>query len=374
LLLALVVSVRGLGAQETIQIDSLGRKPAAKPDDGGFRWTPLLAPGYNPEMGLLIAGGFLFSAKLGRKDSTLQRSTLSSTVSISTTGAINVSGVLTSFFLQNRLRVLVNVGYKTMPDSYWGVGYDAGLEPTSQDSTTKYHRAWWQVNPRAYWGVRKHLYVGGGVDLNRTIATEVNPTMAADPYYLRYGHDNFNSGLTAAIFYDSRDVAVNAWRGLYLSLTGTFYGSYLGSNNTYQIYLLDYRQYRTLGRPGRTLAWQVKSRLGAKNVPWAELSPLGTGYDLRGYREGRFRDETTLLALVEFRQMFTRSGGRLSRHGFVAWAGGGTLGSSFKDLNGFLPNGGIGYRFELQPRSNVRVDVGFGKKSNGVYFNFTEAF
>jgi len=34
----------------------------------------------------------------------------------------------------------------------------------------------------------------------------------------------------------------------------------------------------------------------------------------------------------------------------------------------------VGYRFEIQPRSNVRVDFGFGERSSGVYFNFTEAF
>jgi hypothetical protein len=35
---------------------------------------------------------------------------------------------------------------------------------------------------------------------------------------------------------------------------------------------------------------------------------------------------------------------------------------------------GLGYRFELQPRSNVRIDIGFGRNSSGIYFNFTEAF
>ena len=367
-----------LAGQETIEVDSVlhpAKDSVAKPDDGRFRWTPLLAPGYTPEMGVLIAGGFLFSDKLGKNTPQLQRSTLSSTVSISSTGAINVSNTLTTFFMENRLRINANLSFKDMPDNYWGVGYDAGLNPNSPDSTTKYDRIWWQVQPRVLWGIKKNLYVGASFDFNRTIANNVNPVMAADPAFVRDGHDNYNTGLGLAIQYDSRDVAVNAWRGLYIALYATFYGTFLGGDNKYQTNLLDYRQYRQLGRKGRTLAWQVKSRIGGHDVPWPELSLLGTGYDLRGYVEGRFRDRTTLLGLVEYRYMFLRdNGARLSRWGWVGWAGGGTLGTDLRSLTGFLPNAGLGLRFELQPRANVRADVGFGHNSHGIYFNFTEAF
>jgi len=174
--------------------------------------------------------------------------------------------------------------------------------------------------------------------------------------------------------YDTRDVAANAWKGVYAGFTMTHYGGWLGGDNQYQTYLLDYRQYQSLGRSGRTLAWQIKSRIGAHNIPWPEFSMLGTGYDLRGYLEGRFRDRSTVIGLAEYRHMFMRSAGRVSRHGFVVWAGGGTLGPDIARLHGFLPNGGFGYRLELQPRSNVRVDFGFGRNSRGIYFNFTEAF
>ena len=39
---------------------------------------------------------------------------------------------------------------------------------------------------------------------------------------------------------------------------------------------------------------------------------------------------------------------------------------------------GVGYRFEVQPRMNLRLDVGFAKELDGwqpaIYFNFNEAF
>ncbi|HUL04657.1 MAG TPA: BamA/TamA family outer membrane protein [Gemmatimonadales bacterium] len=349
---------------------------AGPPDSGKFKITPLLAPAYNPEMQFLIAGGFLLSWKVGNKKQRLliQRSTLSATVSFSSTGAINVSTVLTSFWAEDRLRILLDLAMKDMPDNYWGVGYDAGLDPGEGDATTEYHRRWFKFNPRILWHQNGHIFLGATMDMNLTHASNVNPTMAADPYYQQYGPEMDNVGFGFVVQYDSRDVAVNAWKGLYLGLTGTFYNRSLGGDNVYQIYLLDYRQYHQLGRKGRTLAWQMKARIGGHDVPWPELSMLGTGYDLRGYVEGRFRDRSTLLGLVEYRQMFVRSDNRLSRWGFVGWAGGGSLGTDLSQLTGFLPNAGLGLRFELQPRANVRADVGFGHNSNGVYFNFTEAF
>jgi len=351
-----------------------GPEATTRPDSGGFKITPLLAPAYNPEMQFLIAGGVLLSWKAGRNPVRLQRSTLSSTISISSTGAVNVSNSLTSFWVGDRLRVTADLAFKNMPDNYWGVGYQDGLEPDKGDSTTAYQRQWIKFGARVVWGVAKHWFIGGTFDLNHTIATDVNTAMAADPYYVRYGPDNKNGGLGLAAQYDSRDVATNAWRGMYAGLTATFYDRRLGATDQYQVFLLDYRQYHPLGRDGRTLAWQLKARVVAHEAPWPELSMLGTGYDLRAYVEGRFRERSAVSGVAEYRHMFLRKDGRLSRHGFVAWLGAGTLGRDLSHLTGLLPAAGIGYRLQLQPRGNVRCDFGLGNGSFGIYFNFTEAF
>lgn len=346
----------------------------AKPDDGKFRFTPLLAPAYNPEMEFVIAGGFLLSFKSDKTDSLLPRSTLSATISWGSVGALNLSSKFNSYWMHDKLRVRFDLSLKDMADGYWGVGYDAGLQPTSNDSTTEYTRTWWAIRPAALWAVRPHLYVGGLADFNRTSATDVNPVMAADSAYAATGPVIFNSGLGLAVEYDTRDVPANAWRGIFLSWNAMAYGPFLGGDVSYQTVVLDYRQYLPLGRPGRTLAWQVRSRLSFSDAPWPELSLLGSGYEFRGYREGRFRAPQTLSATAEYRHTFTRSGGRLSRHGFTVFAGLGVLGSQRFKLEGPLPQYGVGYRFELQPRANVRVDFARGKESNAVYFNFQEAF
>jgi hypothetical protein len=66
----------------------------------------------------------------------------------------------------------------------------------------------------------------------------------------------------------------------------------------------------------------------------------------------------------------------------VGWGGVGSIGADVPSFDNWLPNWGVGYRFEVQPRMSVRADVGFGREflESGnvyvpsVYFSFTEAF
>jgi len=179
--------------------------------------------------------------------------------------------------------------------------------------------------------------------------------------------------------FDSRDFPQNAFRGV---LVQGSYAAYVTSNaelGGYQIFDLDYRQYLPIGREGSVLAWALRSRMGFGEIPWGELGMLGSPFDLRGYRWGRYRQKTIAYGMLEYRFTFGAGSGpdgavALSRHGVVGWLGAGTLGSDLGSLEGALPNIGLGYRFAVQGRLNARVDIGVGRESRAVYFNFTEAF
>jgi hypothetical protein len=245
--------------------------------------------------------------------------------------------------------------------------------------TTAYHRFWWQLKATVLNRVVSDLFVGLIVDANRTIATQMNPLMASDPDVLSDGPDNLNVGLGSVVRFDSRDFPQNAYRGVFLQLMHMPYLTFEGNHVGYSIVDFDYRHYLTISRPGSTLAWLVRWRRGIGDVPWSELSVLGSATDLRGYRGGRYRANTTASSIVEYRYMFIRGHSpdgsvQLSRHGVVGWLGAGVLGQAVLEPDGWLPNAGVGYRFEAQDRLNVRFDVGFGRDSQGVYFAFTEAF
>ncbi len=360
--------------QKKAKKDSLKQ---AKIDQGKFMITPLIAPGYTPELGGLIAAGGLISFKNNPDDKVTQRSALPFTFAITTTGAIVFNSFLTSFWLEDKIRINGQFWYKDMPDNYWGVGYDRAFNTPVSDTTTAFNRQWFQINPQFLYQIKGSFYTGLNVDINYTKGTDAAILVENDPYYQEYNDKPFNSGLGLILLYDSRDIPVNAWKGFFANATYTYYGSYIGGDNEYSILNIDLRNYINTGREGSTVAIQARGRFGFGDVPYGEMAQLGTPFDLRGYTWGQYRDESMVFVLAEHRHQFTKSDGSLSRHGAVAWVGGGTIfgaDNTEETNNKVLPNFGVGYRFELQPRMNLRVDIGFGRETMGIYVNFNEAF
>jgi hypothetical protein len=343
-----------------------------------FRFTPYGAPGYSPELGGLISTGALFSFSFDPDDPDLPRSSIPVSASFTTSGSV-IFAVTPSFYLKDdKIRIFGTLLAKNLNDNYWGVGYDAAVDPNQPDDTTKYQRVWWQVAPRVVFQVKPHLFIGPVLDLNQTIASDLPPEMASDPDVIADGTNNYNGGAGAIIQWDTRDFPQNAFRGLLLEAKVTGYGPWLGSNNLYAQIVLDYRHYITLGpRVGNTLAWNVHMATVLGDTPWSELVSVGSAYDLRGYYAGRFRDFRANWAILEYRYMLpTKNPDReYSRSGFVGWAATGFLGDQGYRHSDVLPNVGVGYRFEVQPRMNARLDFGFGAQgSQGFYISFLEAF
>jgi outer membrane protein assembly factor BamA len=293
---------------------------------------------------------------------------------VSSTGAVFFGTKFTSFWKQDTWRIYADINFKDMPDNYYGVGYEEGLYTFRSDTTTKYTRTWFQFYPKFLYQFRKYHFIGPSIDINYTKGSEASEGVSEDPYYKEFNDKPFNAGLGLVYQYDSRDVPVNAWSGWYLEVTAGFYGGYLGGDNNYQLLGVDYRKYWQIKREGRTFALQGRGRFTNGDVPYGEMSQLGTPFDLRAYRWGQYRHESMIYFIGEYRHMFGKKDGSLSKSGFVAWVGGGTLGETVGNFDKWLPNGGFGYRFEVQPRMNLRLDVGFGKESRGFYFNFNEAF
>jgi hypothetical protein len=214
--------------------------------------------------------------------------------------------VLTSFWRQDKIRIYGNLWFKNIPDNYWGIGYDNGLNTPKSDSTTAYNRLYWQVYPRFLFRIRKDLYIGPVLDFNYTRGSEESPGVLADPNYQEFGPKDYNGGAGIILQYDSRDIPVNAYRGTLVQAIGTIYGSYLGFT--------------------------------AKDVPYGEMSQLGSPTDLRGYTWGRFRDESMIYFIGEYRHMFKkRATGERGKHGFVAWIAGGSIMKNLTEIDNFLP-------------------------------------
>jgi hypothetical protein len=362
------------------QLDTLTRKEIRKQrkqhkiEQGKPMILPLAGPAYTPELQFTLAGGIMVSFKTNPKDTLIQRSSSPIMLGVSSTGAYFFGTKITSFWKQDKWRIYADINFKDMPDNYYGTGYDKGLNTPRSDSTTAYTRTWFQFYTKFLYQFRKHHFIGPTIDINYTKGSEESAGVLADDGYQEFNNRPFNVGLGAVYQYDSRDIPVNAYKGWFLEVIFLVYGSFLGGDNNYQLLGIDYRKYWQIRKKGRTLAFQGRGRFTNGDVPYGEMSQLGTPFDLRGYRWGQYRHESMIYLLGEYRHMFNKRDGSVSKFGAVAWAGAGSLGETVGQLSNWLPNFGLGLRFEVQPRMNLRIDYGFGKETSGFYFNFNEAF
>ncbi len=359
--------------KSVMRIDSINKVKEAR---GAPILSPIIFPGYTPEAGFILGLGGLLTFSTNKSDTALKRSSLPFIITYSTKGNLFISLPMHTYWFGDKLRISHDLWYKNQPDHYWGVGYEKGSTVPQGDSTTRYKAIMWQFAPYVVYKVIKDLYVGVPFNFNRMDASDLNPLMKEDQYILEDGTEILSTGMGIGVKYDTRDLPENAWKGIFVGILGTFYGGYLGGNAKYNIFVMDYRQYATIGRKGSTLAWRLNGRITSKSTPWPNMSRIGGSKRLRGYFESRYRDYDALFTIIEYRRTFKKKNGDLSKHGAVAWVGGGYVASDNLALDNvhLLPNYGFGYRLEIQTRMNLRLDFGFGQDAFGVYFGFQEAF
>ncbi|WP_186757849.1 BamA/TamA family outer membrane protein [Echinicola salinicaeni] len=331
-------------------------------------------PGYTPEAGLLIGGGLLYTFTTDPKQPDLQRSSIPLLGMISSRGNIGLSSTINTFWLGDRLRVKLITKVSNVNDDYFGIGYETNSSLSRGKETTAYNRVYFQFQPRVDFRILPHLYLGLSYLYSSFNVKETNPIMNEDPNYLAFGPKIKESGLVYSLTYDSRDVVVNAYKGFYAAISYYNSSKHLGGNQDFDVMDMDLRYYKTINRPGNTLAFRWYGRRAYGEVPYSAMTLIGDTSILRGYLNGQYRDKAGVAMVGEWRYMFLDKTGNKSKHGISTWLGAGTVANDLGELEHWLPNLGLGYRLELQPRMNLRVDFGLGKKSSGLYFNFSEAF
>lgn len=358
-----------------------------------FHYNILGGPSYTPDFGLLIGGSALMTFKMNPTDSTQLRSVVPVAIALMFNGGLNLFTKPQLFFKGDRFRIFGTFSYKNTQENFYGIGYGTNKDYVRSDTTSQYRYSGIQVNPWFLFRLgESNFFAGPQVDINYDKITKpakalYDPNNSLDPAhsYLNAGgnadgYSNFSSGIGFLLTYDTRDLPANAYKGMYLDFRGMMYQRFLGSDNNFYRLELDYRQYKTLGYR-RVLAWTAQSKNVFGDVPLNKYALSGTPFDLRGYYMGQYRDKSSHVVMAEFRQMINTDKStwvkRMLNHvGYVAWAGCGFMGPNPGKIEGVLPNLGVGLRIEVQPRMNVRLDLGRNmvNKQNLFYFNMTEAF
>lgn len=353
-----------------------------------FHYNILGGPSYTPDFGVLIGGSALMTFRMNPKDTTMRRSVVPMALAFMFEGGgLNLMVKPQLFFKDDKFRIFGVLNYKNTRENFYGIGYNTNKNYERSDSTSQYRYSGFQVNPWFLFRMGKSdIFFGPQIDISYDKLSDPAKHLPQQADYAAAGGDengykNFSSGIGFLLSYDTRDIPANPYRGTYVDLRGIMYQKWLGSDKNFYRLELDYRQYKSVGQR-KVLAWtlQTKNSFG-RHIPLTKYALSGTPFDLRGYYMGQYRDKSSHVALVEYRQMFNTDRStwlkRITSHlGYVAWGGVGFMGPTPGKIEGVLPNAGLGLRIEVQPRMNVRFDYGrnFVNKQNLFYFNMTEAF
>lgn len=353
-----------------------------------FHYNILGGPSYTPDFGFLIGGSALMTFRMNPQDTTMRRSVIPMALAFMFEGGgLNLMVKPQLFFKDDKFRIFGVLNYKNTRENFYGIGYNTNKNYERSDSTSQYRYSGFQVNPWFLFRMGKSdIFFGPQIDISYDKLSDPAKHLPQQADYAAAGGDengykNFSSGIGFLLSYDTRDIPANPYRGTYVDLRGIMYQKWLGSDKNFYRLELDYRQYKSVGQR-KVLAWtlQTKNSFG-RHIPLTKYALSGTPFDLRGYYMGQYRDKSSHVALVEYRQMFNTDRStwlkRITSHlGYVAWGGVGFMGPTPGKIEGVLPNAGLGLRIEVQPRMNVRFDYGrnFVNKQSLFYFNMTEAF
>lgn len=256
--------------------------------------------------------------------------------------------------------------YREFPDRYYGIG-----NSTSKSDEEMYSYSLISVKNLALKKIRNSLFAG----IDYHFEYEYNFSYTEGGNLSQGDITGYQGGIGSALglvgIIDSRDNAINTHHGQLLEVSTYFYTKALGSSFNFFVANGSYQNYWTF-RKKHTLAFQTKLRLSYGEVPFLDLSTLGSDELIRGYPKNRFRDHHFVGSQLEYRfPLFWRVG-------MVGFVGLGDVFSSVSDIraNTLKYSIGSGLRFVVNPaeRLNIRFDYAVGREGGYFYFAVAEAF
>ena len=310
-------------------------------------------------LGLLAAGVYSTCPE----NTAIQPSNVSIFADITTAGYYKLGIRGLHLYRDATRRVDYEVSFKFYKTYFWGVGYDDAM---NKENKTKYNLLDFMVLADHLWNVGGPVFLGPQIKFDR-IATK---DRSESPIWEGMAPHCTSLGVGLRMQFDTRDNYTAPNSGWFGEFTQRFYPRFLWNNNhsfSQTEFALNY--YVSPWKKG-VIASRIHGNFTYGRTPWCLMPSLGGSYTMRGYYEGQFRDKDEMDLTVELRQRVYR------RSGIAVWGGLGTVFSSFKNIKArtLLPTYGVGYRWEFKKNTNVRIDLGFGKKTWGVEFNLNEAF
>ena len=260
--------------------------------------------------------------------------------------------------------------YTYFPEYYYGIETE---DPELKKDTIEYN----QVNAdlRFFWKLRRHYFAGFALRYNkiRDVSSPQGGHFSEDK---PLGYDGFwELGIAPAITIETRDNFVYPRKGFFLEALYYLHPSWDNKSYPFRSLKIDARKYFPITWLSEidAIALQFIANVNTGDVPFKEMADLGGSNTMRGYYTGFYRYKNLYALQAEYRSHIWW------RLGFTLWAGAALTPENWYSFfdHPIKPNAGVGLRIMMNKNDllNVRLDQGFGKKSQrGFYLDIAEAY
>ncbi len=270
-------------------------------------------------------------------------------------------------YIAGGYQLLFESGVSKFPDKFYGIG----------NSTTEEMEEDYTLDTLGFEGsllriIQKGLYLGPNLRYLKYKVEDVVEGGLLDRNGVNGSGDPTVVGLGLHAIYDQRDNQFFPEKGFRIELKATSYPKSIGNANDCFQLEADQRIFFGFGN-GRVLALHGFLMYSDGDLPFQLLPQLGGPSLLRGYYQGRFRDNNLLAFQGEYRfPIYKRFGGNVfAGIGDVAHRMDAFKASDLKKAAGI----GLRYAFNEREKINIRLDIGFSDDGgSGVYFCIGEAF
>jgi outer membrane protein assembly factor BamA len=272
----------------------------------------------------------------------------------------------TQYFHHEKYILTEQLSYSSFPDKFWGLG-----KYTRDDAAEPYKYRQFYLYAHLMRRVAPNFFIGVLFENQKVWDIEYQPGGAFDKDNV-HGRQGYQvAGLGGSITYDKRNNAFSPDNGLYCQLYYNHFDHYLSSDYFYSNFILDIRKYIPTGKS--VIALQFYSFNNTGEVPLRSLASFGGASRMRGYYDGRYKDQDQTFLQAEYRFPVYK------RIGAVLFGGTGDVASRFSDYSlrelKYSYGGGIRFALNKKEKLNLRIDYGIGGGNNrGFYLQIGEAF
>jgi len=269
------------------------------------------------------------------------------------------------FFKNRTYQLYGELGYNKYTYNFYGVG-----NTNPKDYVEKYGVEFPRLRITALKKITKNFYAGPRYAFDNFTLFNLDTTGQLIKNDISGSKGGVVSGVGAVGVYDNRDNIFYPSRGFYGELVVYRDDKITGSTFNYTRIALDATKYFSYKK--NILALNLYSIYSDSDLPFFQMGNLGGIKKMRGFYEGRYRDNNLLVFQAEYR-----------RHlfwllGFTLFVDAGQVAKrydAFNDKNWrYTYGGGLRLTLDKAQKINLRVDVGVGDKMILPYFTIGEAF